>query len=94
MSAVLSDLLFKSCSGPISAQKLRANLVPMLVFSHLMDKVDFCHFHNSSYYNNRSHAVVGHINNHQSPFIDPPKNVKNYPPWTRGPEIKMHLFPS
>ena len=37
-----------SCSGPIPAQKLRANSVPRAVFSNLMPKMDFYYFHRFS----------------------------------------------
>ena len=38
-----------SCSGPIPAQKSRANSVPGAIFSHLMFEMNFYHFHSFSW---------------------------------------------
>ena len=38
-----------SCSGPIPAQKSRANSVPGDIFSHLMFEMNLYHFHRFSW---------------------------------------------
>ena len=48
-----------SCSGPIPAQKSRANSVPGAIFSHLMFEMNFYYFHRFSW--EKYTKMIGHM---------------------------------